>query len=149
MRIVLQRVHEAAVSIQGETHAKISAGLLIFLGITTEDTSTDIEWIFQKLINLRIFNDNENKMNLSLIETNGALLIVSQFTLFASTKKGNRPSFIKAAPPSIAQPLYNEFVSKAKKILPNVASGIFGADMQITLTNDGPVTLIIDSKNKE
>ena len=149
MRTVIQRVKNASVTINGKTHGEINQGLVLLLGIAPEDDTTDINWTLQKIMNLRIFNDSENKMNLSLLNVKGELLIVSQFTLFASTKKGNRPSFIGAATPSKANEIYNEFIIKAEELIPTVKTGVFGAEMQISLVNNGPVTIIIDSKNKE
>ena len=149
MRTVIQRVTNASVTINGKIHGEINKGLVLLLGIAPEDDATDINWTLQKIMNLRIFNDAENKMNLSLLDLKGELLIVSQFTLFAATKKGNRPSFIGAASPDIANEIYNKFIIKAKEFIPTVKTGVFGADMQISLVNNGPVTIIIDSKNKE
>jgi D-tyrosyl-tRNA(Tyr) deacylase len=150
MRVVIQRVSSASVAIENNTQAQIGAGLLILLGICENDTQADIDWLTSKIIALRIFNDAEGKMNLSVKEVNGELLIVSQFTLFADTKKGNRPSFIRAAKPAFAMPLYHSFIKQCQTQLgKEVATGIFGADMKINLVNDGPVTIIIDSKNKE
>jgi D-tyrosyl-tRNA(Tyr) deacylase len=150
MRIVLQRVREACIIIEGEINRQISYGLLILLGIETDDTSEDIDWLLNKVLQMRIFSDSEGKMNESILDQNGELLIISQFTLHATTRKGNRPGFAKAARPEIALPLYEEFISKARlQISGKVETGIFGADMKVSLVNDGPVTLIIDSKNKE
>jgi D-aminoacyl-tRNA deacylase len=150
MRIVVQRVLEASVQINGAIKSSISSGLLILLGIQHDDTVDDINWLVSKLINLRVFNDENGKMNQSIVDIEGQFLVVSQFTLYASTKKGNRPSFIHAALPSIAEPLYVQFVNRLRnesKI--DVQTGEFGADMKVMLVNDGPVTLILDSKNKE
>jgi D-aminoacyl-tRNA deacylase len=151
MRVVIQRVSESSVTIEGKIYSRINQGLLILLGIETEDTKEDADWLIGKIIGLRIFSDADDKMNLSIEEiSNGAFLVVSQFTLHASTKKGNRPSYIKAARPEVAIPLYEYFVSELeKKSGKNVQTGIFGADMKVSLINDGPVTIIIDSKNKE
>lgn len=150
MRAVIQRVREASVEINGEVKAAISGGLLVLVGIEESDGLDDIEWLSGKIVRMRIFGDDQDLMNLSVMETGGDILIVSQFTLHASTKKGNRPSFIKAARPEIAIPLYETFLIKIGKDLgKNVQSGIFGADMKVRLLNDGPVTIIIDSKNKE
>lgn len=149
MKIVLQRVSSASVSVNQEIVGSIQNGLLLLLGIEEEDNHEDIDWLIQKIINMRIFSDKEGKMNLSLVDISGELLIVSQFTLHASTKKGNRPSFIRAARPEIAIPLYNQFIETCKKQIPNTETGIFGADMQVALVNDGPVTIVIDSKNRE
>ncbi len=150
MKIVIQRVSEASVSVDNRVVGAIGQGLLVLLGIMEEDTKKDIEWICKKLINLRIFNDSEGQMNLSLNDVAGDVLLVSQFTLYASTKKGNRPSYIKAAKPEIAIPIYEQFSNHLEQQLNKpVARGIFGADMQVKLTNDGPVTIIIDSKDKQ
>jgi D-tyrosyl-tRNA(Tyr) deacylase len=147
MRIVIQRVNEASVKIDGKIISAIDKGFLVLLGIETEDTSADADYLIQKLINLRVFSDDDGKMNFSLIEVNGDLLIVSQFTLHATTKKGNRPSYIKAARPEQAIPLYEYFLSKTKsQFKGKVLSGEFGADMKVALVNDGPVTILIDSK---
>ena len=147
MRIVIQRVNEASVKIDGKIISAIDKGFLVLLGIETEDTSADADYLIQKLINLRVFSDDDGKMNFSLIEVNGDLLIVSQFTLHATTKKGNRPSYIKAARPEQAIPLYEYFLSKTKsQFSGKVLSGEFGADMKVALVNDGPVTILIDSK---
>lgn len=149
MKVVIQRVKEASVSIDGKCHSKIANGLLVLLGIAVDDTEEDSDWILRKLVNLRIFNDDNLVMNKSLIDINGELLVVSQFTLYASTKKGNRPSYIKSAKPDVAIPLYNSFLIKAKGLLnKDISAGIFGADMSISLVNDGPVTIVIDSKNR-
>ncbi len=150
MRIVVQRVSKASVTVHGDKVANISAGLLILLGIEHDDTEEDIHWLVKKVSNLRIFNDENNVMNLSLMDLNAAALVVSQFTLHASTKKGSRPSYIKAAKPLVAVPLYQEFVASLEKVLgKKVATGVFGAEMKVELLNDGPVTIIIDSKIKE
>ncbi len=150
MRVVIQRVKEASVSIDGQVKSKIDQGLLIFLGIINEDTKEDILWICNKICNLRIFNDENEIMNLSVQEIGGQLLVVSQFTLHASTKKGNRPSYIKAAKPDFAIPMYNEFIKVlGEQLGTKIQTGEFGADMKVSLLNDGPVTIIIDSKIKE
>ncbi|MEJ6799265.1 MAG: D-aminoacyl-tRNA deacylase [Crocinitomicaceae bacterium] len=150
MRAVIQRVWEASVEINGEIEGKIDSGLLIFLGIETEDSDDDIDWLLSKILQMRIFSDVDGKMNESLLDQNGELLVISQFTLHALTKKGNRPSFIKAARPEMAIPLYEEFLKKSEVQIPGkVQSGIFGADMKVRLLNDGPVTISLDSKNKE
>lgn len=150
MRVVLQRVTEASVKINGSIKGDIEKGLLLLLGIESEDSEEDIDWLIQKIINLRIFEDEEGKMNLSLQNVNGEILVISQFTLFASTKKGNRPSFIKAAKPEVAIPLYEQFLQKIKSVSTSkVNAGEFGADMKVSLCNDGPVTILIDSKNRE
>ena len=150
MRAVIQRVSEASVAVDQKIEGEIAEGLLIFLGIVPEDTSEDLEWLSKKIVNLRIFEDNRGVMNLSLKEQNGAALVISQFTLHAQTKKGNRPSYIKAARPDIATPLYQQFIMQLENDLgKEIQTGIFGANMQVSLLNDGPVTLIIDSKNRE
>ena len=150
MKIVIQRVSEASVTINQKKVANIKKGLLILLGIVNEDTQEDINWLVRKIANLRIFNDENGVMNNSLIDANGEVIVVSQFTLQASTKKGNRPSYIKAAKPPVAIPLYENFLaSLEKEIHKKIQSGEFGADMKVALINDGPITIIIDSKNKE
>ena len=150
MRVTLQRVSEASVVINQELKSDIKGGLVVLLGISAEDSIEDIEWICNKICKLRIFADKEGKMNLSLIDVKGELLLISQFTLFASTKKGNRPSYIQSADPQIALPLYNEFIlCMENKLKKTISTGEFGADMKVHLVNDGPVTINIDSKNKE
>ena len=150
MRIVVQRVTKASVTIHGDKVANIQAGLLILIGIEHDDTEEDIHWLVKKVSNLRVFNDENGVMNLSLMDLNAAALVVSQFTLHAFTKKGNRPSYIKASRPEHAIPLYGCFVKELNLILDNeVKTGVFGADMKVRLINDGPVTIIIDSKNKK
>lgn len=150
MRVVIQRVASAQVFINQKLHAKIKKGLLILLGIEHNDAIDDVEWLCKKIINLRIFPDSQNTMNLSVIDVDGELMVVSQFTLHASTRKGNRPSYIRAAPNELAISLYQKFINTLQ-LLSNkpVASGIFGAMMDIHLVNTGPVTIIIDSKLKE
>lgn len=149
MIAVIQRVKQASVTINNTLKSSISEGLLVLLGIAHEDTQEDSDWLTKKIINLRIFSDAEGKMNLSLKDINGELLVVSQFTLHASTKKGNRPSFIEAARPEKAIPMYEQFVQLSEVELgKKVQTGEFGADMQVQLLNDGPVTIIIDTKNK-
>jgi D-tyrosyl-tRNA(Tyr) deacylase len=149
MKAVIQRVLEASVKIEGEIVSEIKNGLLILVGIVTEDTKEDIDWLAKKIVNLRIFNDENDVMNNSLLDVDGDAIIVSQFTLQASTKKGNRPSYIKAAKPEIAVPLYKQFVTQFETELhKKVGTGEFGADMKVSLTNDGPVTILIDSKNR-
>ena len=150
MKAVIQRVSQASVTIDGNVMAEISSGLLILLGIEDADTQDDILWLTSKIANLRIFADDNDVMNLSLKETNGDAIVVSQFTLHAATKKGNRPSYIKAAKPDVAIPLYENFVSKMELELgKKIQTGQFGADMKVALINDGPVTIVIDTKNKE
>tara|TARA_B110000285_G_scaffold32327_1_gene33648 strand:- start:432 stop:884 length:453 start_codon:yes stop_codon:yes gene_type:complete len=150
MRIVIQRVSEASVIIEGEINGEINQGMLILLGVEDADDETDADWLIQKINGLRIFSDKDGKMNLSSIDVGGEFLIISQFTLHASTKKGNRPSYIKAARPEKAIPLYEYFISKLRTVSnSNVATGIFGADMKVSLINDGPVTISIDSKKRE
>lgn len=149
MRVVIQRVSEASVTIDQKINAAIGQGVLILLGIEEEDSREDIEWLCGKISRLRIFNDEKEVMNLSLLDIGGEAIVVSQFTLHASTRKGNRPSYIKAAKPETAIPLYEEFVSHLEKELGKpVGTGEFGADMKVALVNDGPVTIIIDSKNR-
>ena len=150
MRVVLQRVTSASVTVSEKTVGEIQKGLLVLVGIEDADTQEDIDWLVTKITQLRIFADENEVMNLSIEEVNGDLLVVSQFTLHAATKKGNRPSYIKAARPEVAIPLYEKFVSALEhKLNKKVPTGIFGADMKVALLNDGPVTIIIDSKNKE
>ena len=149
MRVVIQRVSQASVVINDQIKGEISKGYMILLGIETEDSQEDIDWLVKKINGLRIFNDDEGKMNLTLADVGGVILVISQFTLHASTKKGNRPSYIKAARPEQAIPLYESFISALKASGNNVETGEFGADMKVSLTNDGPVTIVIDSKNKE
>lgn len=150
MRVVVQRVSEASVTIEGQVKSAIGWGLLILLGIEEADTTEDIDWLCRKISQLRIFSDEEGKMNRSIQDIKGEFLVISQFTLHASTKKGNRPSYIKAAKPPIAIPLYEQFVKQlAFTSGLAVGTGEFGADMKVQLLNDGPVTIIIDSKNKE
>ena len=150
MKIVIQRVSQASVQVDNKIVSAINHGLLILLGITEDDTKEDIEWLCKKIVNLRIFNDDDGIMNWSLKDIEGEVLVISQFTLMANTKKGNRPSYIKAAKPEIAIPIYQDFIETLKQTLgKKVGTGIFGADMKVTLLNDGPVTIIIDSKRKE
>ena len=146
MRVVVQRGINSSVEVDGKIVGKSDRGLMLLVGFTEGDSSKEIDWMVEKVINLRIFEDENDKMNLSLKDVNGELLIVSQFTLYANCKEGNRPSFVEAAKPDIAIPLYEYFVSECKKIIPVVATGIFGADMKVDLLNDGPVTIIMDSK---
>ena len=149
MRILVQRVSNASVAISGSVKSSIELGLLVLVGVETADDASDVEWLSSKLENLRIFNDADGKMNLSLKDVNGELLIISQFTLHASIKKGNRPSYIKAARPDHAIPLYESFITEMKAKGFKVGSGQFGADMAVSLTNIGPVSIWIDSKNRE
>lgn len=150
MRLLIQRVTEAKCHIGGELFSQIGKGLVVLVGIGNDETSEDLEWLTKKLVQLRIFDDEAGVMNLSVEDIAGEVMIVSQFTLHALTKKGNRPSWIKAAPGAISKPLYEEFVARVEAALGRkVATGVFGADMQIELTNDGPVTIWIDSKNRE
>ncbi len=150
MRIVIQRVSQASVSINHLETRSIEKGLVVLLGIEHRDDNSDVDWLVNKLVQLRIFSDSSNKMNRSLLDVHGELLIISQFTLIASTKKGNRPSFIGAANPALAIPLYERFIELADGVLPGrVSHGEFGADMKVHLINDGPVTILMDSKNRE
>lgn len=149
MRVLVQRVSEASVVVNNETIGAINKGLLLLVGIENEDSSEDINWLVNKISKLRIFSDDEGKMNLSVQDVNGGVLVVSQFTLHASTKKGTRPSFIKAAKPDHAIPLFNEFIKAMNTEVSKVETGEFGADMKVNLTNDGPVTIWLDTKNKE
>lgn len=150
MRVVIQRVSSASVTIDGKVKSAIQQGALILLGIEDADTDADISWLVKKICQLRIFNDEQGVMNKSLEEINGDALVVSQFTLHASTKKGNRPSYIKASRPEFAIPMYEKFLTEMEqKLAKPVGSGEFGADMKVELLNDGPVTIIIDSQNKD
>lgn len=150
MRLLIQRVTEARCRIEGEVHSEIGRGLVVLVGIGNDETNEDIEWLTKKLVQLRIFDDEAGVMNLSVQDIGGEVMIVSQFTLHAMTKKGNRPSWIKAAPETISKPLYEAFVASVEEALGRkVATGVFGADMKIELVNDGPVTIWIDSKNRE
>jgi len=150
MKAVIQKVAEATVTIENKIQASIKVGMLILLGITNNDTSEDIDWLSSKIANIRLFNDVDTMMNLNVNDVNGQIIIVSQFTLFASTKKGNRPSYIYAAKPDVAIPMYNQFIDVLQtKINTKVETGIFAANMKVLIVNDGPVTIIIDTKNKE
>ena len=150
MRVVIQKVTEASVSIENQTVASIDKGLLVLVGIEDGDANEDIVWLSSKIVNLRVFDDANGVMNLSVKEVEGEVLIVSQFTLHASTKKGNRPSYIKAARPEVAIPIYEAFIKQVETLLgKRVSTGQFGAMMQVSLCNDGPVTILIDTKNKE
>ncbi|MEM8526876.1 MAG: D-aminoacyl-tRNA deacylase [Bacteroidota bacterium] len=150
MRALIQRVSEASVTIDGNINAEIEQGLLVLLGIENADSQEDVDWLCRKVSQLRIFNDENGVMNKSVLDIQGEIIVVSQFTLHASTKKGNRPSYIKAAKPDVAIPLYEKFVEALKKTTRlNIGTGEFGADMKVRLLNDGPVTIWMDSKNKE
>ena len=149
MKVVIQRVSQASVMIDGAVHNQINQGFVVLLGIGQTDDEQDINYLAQKILGLRVFSDHEGKMNYSLDDVNGEILLISQFTLFASTKKGNRPSYIDAAPPGMAIPLYEKFIEVIQaSIGSRLKTGIFGADMKVSLINDGPVTIQIDSKNK-
>ena len=150
MRAVIQRVLEASVKVNNEITGQIGLGFLVLLGIETEDESEDLKWLAQKIANLRVFNDENAQMNKSLSDVEGKILLISQFTLFAQTKKGNRPGFTRAAKPDKAVPLYEQMIEELGKLTgTKVETGIFGADMQVSLINDGPVTILIDTKNRE
>jgi D-tyrosyl-tRNA(Tyr) deacylase len=150
MRVLVQRVKKATVTINGECYSAIGPGLLVFLGIEEADRGDDIGWLAAKVINLRLFDDSNGAMNLSVAETGKEIMIVSQFTLHASTKKGNRPSYIRAARPEQATPLYESFIARTEELLGrNISTGVFGAMMEVGLINDGPVTIFIDSRNRE
>lgn len=150
MRAVIQRVTKAGVTIGGKIHSAIGNGLLVLLGIEDADTNDDVQWLSAKIVNLRIFNDENGVMNVSVKDINGDVLVVSQFTLHASTKKGNRPSYIKASKPDFAIPMYEKFVQQLSIDLEkNIFTGVFGADMKVELLNDGPVTIVMDTKNRE
>jgi D-tyrosyl-tRNA(Tyr) deacylase len=150
MRAVIQRVSEASCIVNNLITGKINQGLMVLLGVHDTDTLEDLIWLAKKIVNMRIFNDEKMQMNLSLLDLNGQILLISQFTLFAQTKKGNRPSFIEAAKPNFAEPMYQNMILEFEKLTQKkVETGIFGADMKIQIINDGPVTITIDSKNKE
>ncbi|WP_181305706.1 D-aminoacyl-tRNA deacylase [Rufibacter sp. XAAS-G3-1] len=150
MRVVLQRVSQASVTIEGTVTGQIEQGLLVLAGFTSTDTPEDLSWMAKKVAQLRIFSDAEDKMNLSVQDVNGGILLISQFTLYALTKKGNRPSYLNAAPPAVAIPLYEQFHQLlAQELGKPVPTGIFGADMKVALVNDGPITITIDSQNRE
>ena len=150
MRAVIQRVRSSSVTIAGNTVAKIGIGLLVLLGIEETDTPEDLDWLYGKIVRLRIFPDEEGVMNRSVSDAKGEIIVVSQFTLFASTKKGNRPSYIRAAPPTIAIPLYEQFLARLTADFGQpIQKGEFGADMQVSLVNDGPVTILFDTRNRE
>ena len=150
MRVVIQRVKKAEVDVEGKTVGSIDQGLVVLLGIEMADSLEDVIWIVKKITQLRIFSDSEGIMNRSLLDVAGGLLLISQFTLMAATKKGNRPSYIRAAKHDHAIPMYEAFIAEAEKVMgKSIATGVFGADMKVSLCNDGPVTLQLDSKNKE
>lgn len=150
MRALIQRVKNASVSVEGKLKSEIELGLLVLLGIVEDDTGEDIDWLMNKIANLRIFDDENGVMNKSLTDVNGSVLMISQFTLHAKTKKGNRPSYVLAAKPDIAESIYEKSIEKMSKLLPErVKTGVFGAEMDVSLLNWGPVTIMIDSKNKE
>lgn len=150
MRLLIQRVQRASVTIEGREHSRIGKGLLVLVGIEQSDTQEDIEWLTGKLLRLRIFDDENGVMNLDVQQAEGEIMVVSQFTLFASTKKGNRPSYIRSAPEAISRPMYEKFVASVEAASgKRVATGLFGADMKVALINDGPVTIWIDSHNRE
>ena len=150
MRAIIQRVSQSSVVIGGVCHGEIGTGLNILIGIEEGDGEEDIDWLCRKIVNLRIFDDNDGVMNKSVLDIDGDILVISQFTLFASTRKGNRPSYIRAAKPDISIPVYEKFLTTLENILgKQVKKGIFGADMKVTIVNDGPVTILIDTKNKE
>lgn len=146
MRVVIQRVKNASVKIDGNVNGKINTGFLVLLGIASTDTKQDVDYLVKKVVNLRVFSDENDKMNLSLKDVNGELLVISQFTLYGNCREGNRPSFIEAAKPDVAIPLYEYFVEECRKQIPVIKTGVFGADMKVSLLNDGPVTIIIESK---
>src|ERR1700761_6100073 len=150
MRAVIQRVSEASCTVDGETTGQIGTGFLVLLGIEDADTTEDLQWLAQKIVNMRVFGDEEGLMNKALADVDGNILLISQFTLFAQTKKGNRPSFIRAARPDKAIPMYEQMIAELKTLTGKpIATGIFGADMKISLVNDGPVTIIMDTKQKD
>lgn len=150
MKVVLQRVSEASVTVESKVTGEIKTGLLVFVGIEDADINEDVRWLANKIINMRIFNDDNNIMNLSLVDVGGDILLVSQFTLQASTKKGNRPSYVKASKPSVAIPLYEKMIMELETNLgKKIQTGVFGADMKVRLLNDGPVTIVVDSKSRE
>lgn len=150
MRVIIQRVLDSSVTIEGKLHTSIGKGMTILVGIEDSDTDEDIEWLCKKIVMMRIFDDENGIMNRSILEDDGDILVVSQFTLYASTKKGNRPSYIRAAKPEIAVPLYEKFINKLEFYLgKSPKKGIFGADMKVSIHNNGPVTIIMDSKNRE
>ncbi|WNJ16356.1 D-aminoacyl-tRNA deacylase [Pontibacter sp. G13] len=150
MRVILQRVAHAQVVVEGNTIGKIDQGMLVLLGVTHEDQQADIDWLVKKLMQLRVFNDPDGKMNLSIQDVEGDFLVISQFTLFANSKKGNRPSYTRSAPPDISIPMYEQFVQTLRsQFAGKVETGQFGAEMKVSLLNDGPVTIILDSKHRD
>ena len=149
MRAVIQRVTNCVVHVKQQVASEIETGFLVLLGIENEDGEEDIEWLIKKIVNLRVFNDSNQVMNKSIIDVKGSILVVSQFTLYASTKKGNRPSYIKAAKPDTAIPIYEEFLKRITSTKVPIKTGVFGADMKVSLVNDGPVTILLDTKNKD
>lgn len=150
MRAVIQRVSKASVTIDNNVFSKINKGLLVLLGVGTDDNEEDIQWLAKKIANMRLFPNEKGNLDLSVVDLNAEILVISQFTLFASTKKGNRPSFLNSAKPEVAEPLYEKFVSELQKLIEKpIKTGVFGADMKVDLLNDGPVTICMDSKNKE
>jgi D-tyrosyl-tRNA(Tyr) deacylase len=150
MRIVIQKVSKASVTVEGQLVSSIGKGLLVLLGVEDADTDDDIDWLVKKMVQLRVFNDESGVMNLSVQDVSGDILVVSQFTLHASTKKGNRPSYIRASKPEFAVPMYEKFIQKSEEVFgKRIGTGIFGAMMDVSLVNDGPVTIIIDSKQKD
>ncbi|MEN3007864.1 D-aminoacyl-tRNA deacylase [Pseudothermotoga sp.] len=148
MRAVVQRVHNASVSVDGKLVGQINTGLLVYLGVGKNDTEKDVEWMCDKIANLRIFEDSNGKMNLSLLQVNGELLVISQFTLYGDCRRGRRPSFDEAAPPEIGEKLYEMFIEKMKQQVKRVERGIFGAHMEVESINDGPVTILLDSERR-
>ncbi len=148
MRAVLQRVTRASVTVEGEVVGRISGGLVVLLGIARDDTEKDSAYLLEKITNLRIFDDAQGRMNLSVVETGGALLVVSQFTLYGDVRRGRRPSWVDAAPPEVAEPLYNSFVTQARAVVRQVEAGSFRAMMKVELVNDGPVTILLDSRKQ-
>ena len=150
MRAVIQRVLKASVTIDNKVFSKIDKGLLVLLGVGTVDNEEDIQWLAKKIANMRLFPNEKGNLDLSVVDLNAEILVISQFTLFASTKKGNRPSFLNSAKPEVAEPLYEKFVSELQKLIDKpLKTGVFGADMKVDLLNDGPVTICMDTKNKE
>ena len=150
MRVVIQRVSKASVTIENKVFSKINKGLLVLLGVGLIDSEEDVQWLVKKIANMRLFPSDKGNVDLSIIDIDAEILVISQFTLFASTKKGNRPSFLHSAKPDVAKPLYEKFVAELEKTIQKpVQTGVFGADMQVDLCNDGPITICVDTKNKE